>query len=70
MLKGNLVVGKNQSVVVHAESLHELVKVAESKSQASASRGTLRLRVEVAQCDLPVESLPGSDGNLREHTHT
>lgn len=56
MLKGNLIVGKNQSVVVHAESLRDLVKVAESKSQ-----GSLSLRVDLAQSDLLFDSLLDED---------
>jgi len=50
MLKGNLVVGKNLSVVVHADSLHDLIKLAETKSQVSPDTGSLTLRVDLTQC--------------------
>ena len=68
MLKGNLIVGKNQSVVVHAESLPALIKLAESKSRycrpGTNSEGIgipgigyknplpLSLRVDFEQCGL------------------
>jgi len=56
VLKGNLIVGKNQSVVVHAESLRDLVKIAESKSQ-----GSLSLRVDLAQSELLLDRLFDED---------
>ncbi len=52
MLKGNLIVGKNQSVVLHAKSLQDLVKLAETKSP-----GALRLRVNLDEADLQLDWL-------------
>ena len=55
MLKGNLIVGKNQSVVVRAKSLRDLVRLAGAMSPAGKSPGTnpqsvtssLKLRVDI-----------------------
>lgn len=64
MLKGNLIVGKNQSVVVHAESLHDLIKLAESKSRCADQCGSLSLRVNLAKGDILAENLFSSARNL------
>ena len=57
MLKGNLIVGKNQSVVLHADSLQDLLKLAESKSV-----GQLSIRVDLEQSDLHLDMV--LDGSL------
>lgn len=80
MLKGNLIVGKNQSVVVHAESLPALIKLAESKSRycrpGTNSEGTgisglgyenplpLSLRVDFEQCGLTRIDISGGNEAL------
>lgn len=77
MLKGNLIVGKNQSVVVHAESLQALIKLAESKSRFcqpatdSQSAGfsgvsnknpqALSLRVDFDQCGFTRIDISGTN---------
>lgn len=55
MLKGNLVVGKNQSVVLHAESLEGLLELAGTKHQGELG-GEIRLRI-----DAPLDVLLGSN---------
>lgn len=47
MLKGNLIVGKNQWVVLHANSLEDLVRLAETKVQ-----GATKLRVELSSDEI------------------
>jgi len=39
MLKGNLLVGENQSVVLHAKSLQDLLKLAGTHCQAEPVSG-------------------------------
>ncbi len=56
MLKGNLIVGKNQSVVVHAESLRDLIKLAESKNNAPDQTNSLSLRVDLTAGEMMAES--------------
>ena len=56
MLKGNLIVDKNQSVVIHANSLRDLVKLAETKSH-----GTMSLRVDMGQTHLLLDSVLKTD---------
>ena len=56
MLKGNLIVDKNQSVVIHANSLRDLVKLAETKSS-----GTMSLRVDLGQTHLWLDSVLDTD---------
>lgn len=56
MLKGNLIVDKNQSVVIHANSLRDLVKLAETKSS-----GTMSLRVDLGQTHLLLDSVIDTD---------
>jgi len=63
MLKGNLLVGENQSVALYAESLEDLLKLADSHHRsnhdaAPQSRHTCgKLRVDLAHDSLPIEVL-------------
>lgn len=56
MLKGNLIVGKNQSVVVHAESLRDLIKLAESKGHSANQTDSLSLRIDLAEGEMMEET--------------
>ncbi len=60
MLKGNLIVGKNQSVVLHAKSLQDLVRLAETKSQ-----GALSLRVNLDEGNLQLDWLGDGISSVR-----
>ncbi len=60
MLKGNLIVGKNQSVVLHAKSLQDLVRLAETKSQ-----GALSLRVNLDAGNLQLDWLGDGISSVR-----
>lgn len=68
MLKGNLLVGENQSVVLHAKSLQDLLKLAGTHCQAEpvsgqASTNTLnktagvKLRIDLSHSGQPLEDL-------------
>lgn len=65
MLKGNLIVGKNQSVVVQADSLRDLIKLAESKSPDSDSLASsnryvsqpITLRIDLTDSEFVPETL-------------
>jgi len=73
MLKGNLLVGENQSVVLHATSLQGLLKLAESHcqtgdpliSQGRAEHqdeaGGIKLRIDLSDSSRPLEDLLSSD---------
>ncbi len=56
MLKGNLIVGKNQSVVLHAQSLEDLFKLAESKCESSC-QGEIKLRVDISPDKVDLSTL-------------
>jgi len=63
MLKGNLLVGENQSVALYAESLEELLELAATYHRSNSivavhSRHTHgKLRVDLAHNSLPIEVL-------------
>ncbi len=67
MLKGNLIVGKNQSVVVHAESLRDLVKLAESKNNAPDQTNSLSLRVDLTAGEMMEESFFHGQQHSQKH---
>ena len=59
MLKGNLLVGENQSVALYAESLEDLLKLADSHHLGSAvgpSRVSGKLRIDLAHDKLPIKA--------------
>jgi len=74
MLKGNLLVGENQSVVLHASSLQGLLKLAESHCQTGdplisqgraehrdEATGGIKLRIDLSDSSRPLEDLLSSD---------
>ena len=73
MLKGNLLVGENQSVVLHASSLQGLLKLAQSHCQTGEplssqvltknpdESGGIKLRIDLSDSSQPLEDLLSGD---------
>ena len=57
MLKGNLVVGKNQSVVLKANLLQELLRQAEARTPTPGSQAQVVLRLDLAQSDFRLDRI-------------
>lgn len=75
MLKGNLLVGENQSVVLHAKSLQGLLKLAGTHCQSEPTSGQIiagpdeaggvKLRIDLSDSGQPLEDLLSEDSFSR-----